>query len=213
VPLTLVASEAGNGLALAPIQAPRRPDGHLDWTRLMKRAQEGDREAYRKLLEDITPYLRSLAHRCFRDPSDVEDTVQDVLLTLHLVRYAYDPLRPFGPWLLSIANRRIVDQLRRQARERTRELAVALEHETFSGFRADADPPGESDQTQEAALQVAIGELSADQRQAINLLKLKEMSLREAALASGRSVAALKVATHRAIKNLRKRLLARSGSE
>jgi RNA polymerase sigma-70 factor (ECF subfamily) len=42
-----------------------------------------------------------------------------------------------------------------------------------------------------------------EQRQAVELLKLKEMSLKEAAAATGRSVAALKVATHRAIKNLR----------
>jgi RNA polymerase sigma-70 factor (ECF subfamily) len=38
------------------------------------------------------------------------------------------------------------------------------------------------------------------------MLKLKEMSLKEAANASGRSIAALKVATHRAIKNLRQLL-------
>jgi RNA polymerase sigma-70 factor (ECF subfamily) len=44
------------------------------------------------------------------------------------------------------------------------------------------------------------------QRQAIRLLKLKEMSLKEAATASGMSIASLKVATHRALKSLRKLL-------
>ena len=48
--------------------------------------------------------------------------------------------------------------------------------------------------------------LPPDQRQAIEMLKLNEMSLKEAAAVSGRSVAALKVATHRAIKSLRKLL-------
>ncbi len=37
----------------------------------------------------------------------ITDAVQDVLLTVHMVRHAYDPSRPFGPWLLAIANRRI----------------------------------------------------------------------------------------------------------
>jgi RNA polymerase sigma-70 factor, ECF subfamily len=55
-------------------------------------------------------------------------------------------------------------------------------------------------------LHEAIENLPPDQRQAIKLLKLKEMSLKEAARASGRSVAALKVATHRAVGNLRKLL-------
>ena len=54
------------------------------------------------------------------------------------------------------------------------------------------------------ALHEAIEHLPPDQRQAIRLLKLKEMSLKEAALATGRSVSALKAATHRAIKSLRK---------
>jgi RNA polymerase sigma-70 factor (ECF subfamily) len=38
------------------------------------------------------------------------------------------------------------------------------------------------------------------------MLKLNEMSLKEAAVASGRSIPALKVATHRAIKSLRRML-------
>ena len=36
------------------------------------------------------------------------------------------------------------------------------------------------------------------------LLKLKEMTLKEAAIASGMSVASLKISMHRALKNLRK---------
>jgi RNA polymerase sigma-70 factor (ECF subfamily) len=170
----------------------------------MARAQDGDRLAYRALLEDISPYLRRLAARCFKEPSDTEDAVQDVLLTVHAIRHTFDPGRPFGPWLVAIANRRIIDRLRRQTRARSHELKMSAEHETFrsdaANFHSDelsVDP---------AALHAAIAALPPDQRQAIGLLKLKEMSLKEAALASGRSVSALKVATHRAIKSLRKLL-------
>jgi len=42
------------------------------------------------------------------------------------------------------------------------------------------------------------------------LLKLKEMSLKEAAVASGMSITSLKVNTHRALKSLRKMLVDRS---
>ena len=42
------------------------------------------------------------------------------------------------------------------------------------------------------------------------MLKLKEMSLKEAAETSGTSVTALKVATHRALISLRKILVSRS---
>jgi len=144
---------------------------------------------------------------CFKEPSDVEDAVQDVLMTVHMVRHAYDPNRPFGPWLLAIANRRIIDRLRRETRQRAREMALSAEHETFSDVPANLDQAN----FDEAALGEAIERLPPEQRQAIKMLKLNEMSLKEAAAASGRSIAALKVATHRALKSLRRMLQDRSG--
>ena len=176
-----------------------RKEGGLDWSKLMARAQDGDRHAYRTLLQDVTPYLRSLAARCFKQPSEMEDAVQDVLLTVHMVRHAYDPRRPFGPWLVAIANRRYIDRLRRETRMKAREIALSAEHETFP------EPPTNLDReiSEQAALNEAINSLPLEQRQAVKLLKLNEMSLKEASVFSGRSIAALKVATHRAIKNLR----------
>jgi RNA polymerase sigma-70 factor, ECF subfamily len=199
--LTLVAPSTG---ASPAAKDGRAPGGRRDWSALMARAQDGDRQAYRTLLQDITPYVRVLASRYFREPSDAEDAVQDVLLTIHAVRHTYDPGRPFGPWLVAIANRRIIDRLRRHSRARRREVELSEEHETFSPEAANfhhEDAPAD-----EAALHAAITALPREQREAISLLKLKEMSLKEAAAASGRSISALKVATHRAINSLRKRL-------
>jgi RNA polymerase sigma-70 factor, ECF subfamily len=195
------ASSAGAGAS----QGASQGGGRRDWSGLMARAQDGDRHAYRTLLQDIAPWLRALASRCFKERSDVEDAVQDVLLTVHAVRHTYDPGRPFGPWLATIANRRIIDRLRRQTRARSREVEFSAGHETFSPDAANSHIEDEC--ADEAALHAAITALPRDQQEAIRLLKLKEMSLKEAALASGRSVSALKVATHRAVKSLRKRLL------
>lgn len=169
---------------------------------LMARAQDGDREAYRTLLTEIEPYVRSIAIRYLNSSSDLEDAVQDVLMTVHSIRQTYDPKRPFGPWLVAIAHRRIIDQLRRQTRRRSRETELSTEHETF------AAPPTKmfGEKSVELALVGAIDKLPPDQRDAIRMMKLKEMSLKEASQASGRSISALKVATHRAIRNLRKLL-------
>lgn len=183
-----------------PLEEAKRAGGGCNWSKLMADAQDGDRNAYRVLLESLAPYIRSIASRCFKQPSDVEDAVQDVLMTVHMVRHAYDPNRPFGPWLLAIANRRIIDRLRRETRRRAREVALSVKHETFSGDVANL---GETN-LDEAALGAAIDQLAPEQRQAIKMLKLNEMSLKEAAEASGRSIAALKVATHRAVKSLRR---------
>jgi len=132
----------------------------------------------------------------------VEDAVQDVLLTIHAVRHAYYPRRPFGSWLVAIANRRMIDRLRRETRQRAREIELSAEHETFPEPQANLD----STLSAELALTEAIERLPPEQRDAVKMLKLNEMSLKEAATASGRSIAALKVATHRAIRNLRQLL-------
>jgi RNA polymerase sigma-70 factor, ECF subfamily len=180
----------------------------LDWSILMARSQSGDRDAYHRLLREITPYLRALAARRHRESSDVEDAIQDILLTVHAIRHTYDPTRPFGPWLAAIANHRLIDRLRRQGRLRSRETALTPEHETFSGDQANLYERV-SDRRD---LQQAVEKLPAGQRQAIRLLKLEERSLKEAAVISGMSVASLKVATHRALKSMRK-ILVKGGAE
>ena len=171
----------------------------VDWSILMARGQVGDRNSYRRLLEQITPYLRSVAGRSHRNTSDIEDAVQDVLLTIHAIRETYDPTRPFGPWLLAIANRRIIDGLRKQGRRRLRETVLTTEHDAMA-MTQDSEYEKVNDQQ----LNNALKGLSPGQRQAIELLKLKEMSLKDAAATTGLSITALKVTTHRALKSLRK---------
>lgn len=170
-----------------------------DWSALMALAQDGDGDAYRRLLSEITPYVRSLAARRLAGSAGVEDAVQDVLLTIHELRHTYDSSRPFGPWLATIAKRRIIDRFRQEARARNRESAARPEEETFSPDRSNLYDEGPD----RHVLWRAIDGLPPSQREAIRLLKLEEMSLKEASLASGMSISALKVATHRALKNLR----------
>ena len=167
----------------------------------MSRAQTGDRDAYRRLLEAVTPYLRWLALRRLNDQSDAEDAVQEILLTVHSIRHTYDPRRPFGPWLVAIANRRIVDKIRKRERRCWRESPLHEDDETF-----DLPAANLSDAESDArAVHEAVGRLAPAQREAVRLLKLEEMSLKEASAASGMSIAALKVACHRGLKALRRR--------
>jgi len=78
---------------------------------------------------------------------------------------------------------------------------------TFSDDGANIDTDGYRDPE---ALRRAIRDLPPGQRDAIELLKLREMSLKEAAAASGTSIGALKVSVHRAIATLRKALIKES---
>jgi RNA polymerase sigma factor (sigma-70 family) len=174
------------------------------WRGLMKAAQDGDRAAYDTLLREVIPFIRALAARQDRASRWTEDAVQEVLLTVHRVRHTYDPNRPFKPWLATIAQRRCVDLYRRKSRTAGYETSDESAYETF------ADPA--ANRTLEVSAETeglgdAIASLPPQQREAVELLKIKEMSLAEASAASGRPVSALKVNVHRAIKSLRVRLM------
>lgn len=172
---------------------------------LMTAAQAGQRQAYERLLETITPILRRIVqrHRGFLRPDDVEDLVQDVLLSVHAVRMTYDPQQPFLPWLLAITRNRLADGARRYARTSAHETVVEDLDVTFA---TEVTNPLDDEYGDVRALHHAIEALPAGQRQAIELVKLREMSLREAAALSGMTVGALKVAAHRAMASLRRLL-------
>jgi RNA polymerase sigma-70 factor (ECF subfamily) len=172
------------------------------WSGWMAAAQDGDHAAYARLLRAILPFLRVLARRRCRDPDRCEDIVQDVLLTLHRVRHTYDPARAFTPWLASICDRRSIDALRKRGRLATHETVDERAYETFADPAANKNLEA-NDAAQ--ALAAMVASLPPGQREALELVKVKEMSLLEASRVSGQSVGALKVGVHRAIKTLRLR--------
>ncbi len=173
-----------------------------DFRALIIAANRGDRDAYARLLHALVPVIRRLvgAARHRIDDGTTEDVVQDVLLSVHSVRASYDPARPFMPWLVAIARRRIADAARRARRRGVREVAFDPEAVTLAA--AETNMYGEA-QARSDSLRVAIAQLPRGQREAIEMLKLRELSLREASAVTGASVGALKVATYRAMTTLR----------
>lgn len=172
------------------------------WEAWMAAAQAGDARAYDLLLRDCLPLLRAVARRRLRDAHEAEDAVQDTLLTIHRMLAAYDPARPLRPWIVAIAERRCIDRLRRRGRGAGRETPIEDHAETL------AAPATKTGETRVAGRQLrdAVAELPESQRTALRLAKLEDLPLAEAARRSGLSVGALKVATHRALKTLRRRL-------
>ena len=191
-------------VSATPAEDQRTPDR---LSALMKAAQAGDKDAYAQLIREILPTLRRIVtgHRGFLPTPDIEDLVQDILLSLHSVRNTYDSRRPFNPWLRTIVRNRLADGARRFARRGRLETGIdetgvtfSLEYPNNSTAAVYGDPE---------ALRRAINRLPKAQRSAIEMLKLRELSLKEAVAASGMSLGALKTATHRAMATLRKLLV------
>jgi RNA polymerase sigma factor (sigma-70 family) len=198
------------------VVGPKRTSGRNATTRtislenarlraLARSAQAGDTRAYAELLGAITPRIRQIIsnQRRFLQRADIEDIVQEVLLSLHAVRGTYDPERPFMPWLIAITEYRLADAARRYYRDTVRQNEIGR----LSVTPAEEMPNTEAERFDDRdALRQAIERLPPRQREAIRLLKLREMSLKEAARASGTSVDALKVAACRAMATLRRTL-------
>lgn len=170
----------------------------------MAAAQAGDRRAYEKLLADSVALIRATARRQGVAFDLLDDVVQETLLTVHRVRHTFDPARSYDAWLVAIARRRAIDAQRSHGRRDRRELhdEIALDNHPDP---ADASAAIESEQ-RARQLHDAIETLPAGQRQAVEQLGLRELSLREAEELTGRQTGALKVNLHRALKALRKRL-------
>jgi RNA polymerase sigma-70 factor (ECF subfamily) len=172
---------------------------------LMAASQTGDARAYQALLRACAPIAAAIIRRQGVPADRIDDAVQETLLTIHRARATYDPSRPFLPWLRAIAQRRAVDALRTHGRTTAREIADDDAYLNHPGLELPADATlDRADQTR--VLAEAIAALPPGQRQAVELLALRERSLDEAAVDTGRSKGALKVNLHRAINALRQRL-------
>ncbi|SKB72803.1 sigma-70 family RNA polymerase sigma factor [Sphingopyxis flava] len=157
--------------------------------RLMAASQRGDRAAYRALLGDCHTWLgRYFARRCAT--YQIDDLVQETLVSLHRKRATWDSGRPFLPWLAAIARYRWIDMLRRQRNEiELGEGDVAI---------------GAQDEAVHARLSLdrLLALLPAGQAQAITLVKIGGASIAEASRISGQSESLVKVNIHRGLKRL-----------
>ncbi len=159
--------------------------------RLMAASQQGDKQAYSVLLQEVQSWLEYyFRKRVAQD--EQSNLVQDVMISLHRKRASYDPQRPFLPWLAAIARYRWVDHLRKHYRRAEDQLE-------------DFDAPQDSDEEAVIArLSVTrlLEQLPGKQAEAITLVKIDGLSIQEASDKSGQSLSAVKVNIHRGLKRL-----------
>lgn len=160
-------------------------------SRLMAAAQKGDRRAYATLLEESMRWLKRYLSRRVA-PAQLDDLVQEVLLSLHRKMASYDPARPFLPWLAVIARYRWVDHLRQVYRSdevsvEGHDIGVAPEQEVVAA---------------KISLERLFEHLPEGQVRAIELVKIEGQSISDAARLCGQSESLVKVNIHRGLKKL-----------
>ena len=84
---------------------------------LMLQSLSGDGASYRMFLDELSLHLRSfLRRRLTRQPEEIEDIVQELLLAIHNQRHTYDARLPLTVWVHAIARYKVIDWLRRRSR-------------------------------------------------------------------------------------------------
>jgi RNA polymerase sigma-70 factor (ECF subfamily) len=162
----------------------------------MRAAQAGGREAYVRLLDDISGSFRQFAAGDLRkfglQTADVEDVLQDVLLTIHLKRHTWQSDLPFLPWLRAIVRHKLIDFVRRH--HRRGEVPIGLIAENFLPAHPAPDAP--------VPIQQVLQHLPARQRQVVESVAIKGATIDETAQELRMTRGAVYVAFHRALAAL-----------
>lgn len=168
--------------------------------RLMLAAIGGDKRAYADALSESARLLRPFLLKRLSNRSEVEDILQEILISVHKSRHTYDGMRPFIPWLYAIARFRLADYLRAHYADQLRASAPLEEAENIV-----AETVTETGISYES-IRKEVGQLPEKQARILELMHNKGYTAKEAAEKLGMNESAVKVAAHRAYKILRKKL-------
>jgi len=180
-----------------------------DLERLLRRAQDGDRDAVGVLLERYAGRIRAAIHRRLspqmRRRVETEDIFQStVALTLEDVRgMRYQGEDAFIGWLTTVAERRLLMNVRRhRAQRRDVRREVALQGASGVAAELTSPPRGAERAELQADIEQAIARLPPLERQVIQLRSYEGLSHR--AIAEAMQLPNKDAARHLFLKALRR---------
>ncbi|MCS7207565.1 MAG: sigma-70 family RNA polymerase sigma factor [Dehalococcoidia bacterium] len=179
----------------------------MDEQEAIRLCQQGDREAFRTLVERYQDILLGTALLMTGDPALAEDLVQEAFLAAWQGMGGFDTRRPLKPWLVRILVNKALNTLRRRGQP-----AVPLDAATTHSALAD---PTEVALRRERhhALREALATLPSEHRQALLLRYYTDLTVPEIAHALGWREGTVKSRLHRALAHLREVLGPRLGEE
>lgn len=171
------------------------PDPIDQWDPLLLAANAGDSRAYARFLQMVTPVLRGVvrARSGSLGEAACEDILQEVLLAVHLKRHTWRPDTPVRPWLYAIARYKVVDAFRARGRR------IDLPIEDFTDVLA---APPQTDPTDASDMARMIGMLDQRSAEIVRKIGLEGASIAETGAALVMKEGAVRVALHRALKQL-----------
>jgi RNA polymerase sigma-70 factor (ECF subfamily) len=134
----------------------------------LDRARNGDREAFRAVVEATQKLAYNIAYRLTWNAVDAEDASQEVYLRLFRNFAQYDPEQPFLPWFRRLCTNCVLNW-----KEKRRPTVELPELST-----RDSAPPDPSDR-----LRQAIRELPPEYQSCVTLKYLEDLGINDIAQA------------------------------
>lgn len=167
---------------------------------MVRQSLKGDAQAYACLLKETSYFLRPYLAKRLSFANEVDDVMQETLLSIHKARHTYDGNRPYKPWAFAIAKFRLHDYLRAHYSDQLHhaldfdELTESLpEHVTETALSYES-------------IREMIKLLPEKQATILQMMHSEGFTAKEVAAKIGMKESAVKVAAHRAYKVLKKKL-------
>jgi len=178
---------------------------------LVRRARQGDEEAFGELLERHQARVYNHALRLMGNPQDAEEVLQDTFVQVFRNLEKFEGRSRFSTWLYRIATNEALMRLRKARRKREVFLEDTTEGERErcrEGMRVLARSPLDDVLDEEIRNQLArlLAELPEEYRAVFAMRDIDGFSNAEVAEVLGITVAAVKSRLHRSRLYLRDRL-------
>jgi RNA polymerase sigma-70 factor (ECF subfamily) len=167
----------------------------------VRKFQNGDSDAFRRLVERYQKHVSRLLWRFTRDKNNHQELVQESFVEAYLSLHSYKAQAPFEHWLSRIATRvgyRHWKQSKRHAHASLQDIAW----EKISEIEPESLGPEDAAQI----VHQYLSQLAPRDRLVLTLRYLEQCDVEETAHRTGWSKSLVKVQTHRAKQKLKKLL-------
>jgi RNA polymerase sigma-70 factor (ECF subfamily) len=141
--------------------------------------QAGNPDMFGPLLERYEEKLLRYGRKFLREPEDIRDIVQDVLVSAYQNIQSFDAGQRFSPWIYRIAHNAFVNELRRKSRN----PLVYVDFDTFLAHPAYEDPMVREREQAEvrAMIEKSLENLDYKYREVLILYYLEDLSYKDIA--------------------------------